>query len=148
METGRRIPMNIGEVAKRAGVSAKSIRYYESVGLIAPAGRRGNNYRDYGERDVAELRFVNRARALGFSVKEVGDLLALWRDKKRGSGQVAELARRHMADIERKIAELETMRATLSALLASCPADRRPDCPILADIAGESRHGGVARESV
>jgi Cu(I)-responsive transcriptional regulator len=142
--------MNIGEAAKRAGVSAKSIRYYESVGLIAPADRRGNNYRDYGEREVAELRFVNRARSLGFSVKEVGDLLTLWRDKKRGSAQVAVLARRHMAEIERKIAELETMRTTLAGLLASCPDDQRPDCPILADIAGESCCAGarVARESV
>ena len=140
--------MNIGEAAKRAGVSAKSIRYYESVGLIAPADRRDNNYRDYGERDVAELRFVNRARSLGFSVKEAGDLLALWRDKKRGSGQVAALARRHIAEIERKIAELDSMRATLTGLLNSCPADRRPDCPILADIAGEPGDRGVARESV
>ena len=142
--------MNIGQAAKRAGVSAKSIRYYESVGLIAPADRAANNYRDYGDREVAELRFVNRARSLGFSVKEVGDLLALWRDKKRGSSQVAELARRHIADIERKIAELETMRGTLAGLLASCPDDQRPDCPILADIAGEACRTGnrVARESV
>ena len=145
--------MNIGEAARRAGISAKSIRYYESVGLIAPADRRGNNYRDYGDREVAELRFVNRARSLGFSVKEVGDLLALWRDKKRGSAQVADLARRQIAEIERKVAELESMRATLNGLLAACPADGRPDCPILADIAGEDCcHGGeprgVARESV
>ncbi len=145
--------MNIGEAARRAGVSAKSIRYYESVGLIAPADRRGNNYRDYGEREVAELRFVNRARSLGFSVKEVGDLLALWRDKQRGSAQVADLARRHIAEIERKVAELESMRATLNQLLAACPADGRPDCPILADIAGEAachakERRGVARESV
>lgn len=142
--------MNIGQAAKRAGVSAKSIRYYESVGLLAPADRGANNYRDYGEREVAELRFVNRARSLGFSVKEVGDLLALWRDKKRGSAQVADLARRHIAEIERKLAELETMRATLTGLLAACPNDRRPDCPILADIAGETRACGnrVARESV
>jgi MerR family transcriptional regulator, copper efflux regulator len=137
--------MNIGQAAERAGVSAKSIRYYESVGLIPRADRRRNNYRDYGEREVAELRFIHRARSLGFSVKTVGELLALWRDKNRCSKTVADLARRHIDEIETKIAELDSLRRTLGTLLAACPGNSRPDCPILADFAGE---GARARESV
>lgn len=132
--------MNIGQAAEKAGVSAKSIRYYESVGLIARASRRDNNYRDYGEQEIAELRFIHRARSLGFSVKEVGDLLALWRDRKRTSQQVREVAQRHIDDIERKIAELQSMRATLNTLVAKCHGDDRPDCPILEDLASGKSH--------
>ncbi|MBC8793762.1 MAG: Cu(I)-responsive transcriptional regulator [Tagaea sp. CACIAM 22H2] len=132
--------MNIGQAAEKAGVSAKSIRYYESVGLIARASRRDNNYRDYGEQEIAELRFIHRARSLGFSVKEVGDLLALWRDRKRASQQVREVAQRHIDDIERKIAELQSMRATLNTLVAKCHGDDRPDCPILEDLASGKSH--------
>lgn len=134
--------MNIGQAAERAGISAKSIRYYESVGLIARASRRDNNYRDYGDQEIAELRFIHRARSLGFSVKEVGDLLALWRDRKRASQQVREVARRHIDDIDRKIAELQSMRATLNTLVAKCHGDDRPDCPILEDLASGKPHCG------
>ncbi len=134
--------MNIGQAAEKAGISAKSIRYYESVGLIARASRRDNNYRDYGEQEIAELRFIHRARSLGFSVKEVGDLLALWRDRKRASQQVREVAQRHIDDIERKIAELQSMRATLHTLVAKCHGDDRPDCPILEDLASGKPHCG------
>jgi len=134
--------MNIGQAAEKAGISAKSIRYYESVGLIAQAMRRGNNYRDYGDQEIAELRFIHRARSLGFSVKEVGDLLALWRDRKRASQQVREVAKRHIDDIERKIAELQSMRATLNTLVAKCHGDDRPDCPILEDLASGKPHCG------
>ncbi|MBL8654979.1 MAG: Cu(I)-responsive transcriptional regulator [Alphaproteobacteria bacterium] len=134
--------MNIGQAAEKAGISAKSIRYYESVGLIAQATRRGNNYRDYGDQEIAELRFIHRARSLGFSVKEVGDLLALWRDRKRASQQVREVAKRHIDDIERKIAELQSMRATLNTLVAKCHGDDRPDCPILEDLASGKPHCG------
>ncbi len=134
--------MNIGQAAEHAGISAKSIRYYESVGLIAQATRRGNNYRDYGDQEIAELRFIHRARSLGFSVKEVGDLLALWRDRKRASQQVREVAQRHIDDIERKIAELQSMRATLNTLVAKCHGDDRPDCPILEDLASGKPHCG------
>ncbi len=134
--------MNIGQAAEKAGISAKSIRYYESVGLIAQATRRGNNYRDYGDQEIAELRFIHRARSLGFSVKEVGDLLALWRDRKRASQQVREVAKRHIDDIERKIAELQSMRATLHTLVAKCHGDDRPDCPILEDLASGKPHCG------
>ena len=134
--------MNIGQAAEQAGISAKSIRYYESVGLIARASRRDNNYRDYGDQEIAELRFIHRARSLGFSVKEVGDLLALWRDRKRASQQVREVAKRHIDDIERKIAELQSMRATLNTLVAKCHGDDRPDCPILEDLASGKPHCG------
>ncbi|MBI3505734.1 MAG: Cu(I)-responsive transcriptional regulator [Proteobacteria bacterium] len=128
--------MNIGQAAAQAGVTPKTIRYYESVGLIAAADRRSNNYRDYGDREVAELRFIHRARSLGFSVKEVGDLLTLWRDRSRASHQVRALAQSHVQEMERKIAELQAMKRTLQSLIGKCHNDDRPDCPILDDIAG------------
>ena len=128
--------MQIGTVSERSGVPAKTIRYYESIGLIAQAPRTGGGYRDYDERDVATLRFIQRARSLGFSVSEVGDLLALWRDQGRASAQVKRLAERHVEDIDRKVAELRGMRATLVDLIERCHGDERPDCPILDDLAG------------
>lgn len=131
--------MNIGEVAARSGVPAKTIRYYEEIGLIPPADRGTNNYRDYGAREVETLRFIQRARSLGFGVREVANLLELYRDRKRASHEVKKLAKQHIAEIERKIAELEAMRATLADLVARCHGDHRPDCPILADLAGDSR---------
>ena len=127
--------MNIGQAATLAGVTTKTIRYYESVGLIAVADRRSNNYRDYGDREIAELRFIHRARSLGFSVKEVGDLLALWRDRSRASQQVRALASAHVKEIQRKVAELEAMKRTLQTLIGKCHNDDRPDCPILEDFA-------------
>lgn len=127
--------MNIGTASERSGVPAKTIRYYESIGLIRPADRRGNNYRDYSETDIQTLRFISRARSLGFSVKEVGALLALWSDKKRASQQVKELALRHVEEIDRKIAELAAMRRTLVSLTERCHGDERPECPILDDLA-------------
>ena len=133
--------MNIGAVSKRSGVPAKTIRYYESIGLIRPADRRDNNYRDYSETDIQTLRFISRARGLGFSVKEVGALLTLWHDKRRASQDVKKLATRHIADIDAKIAALEAMRRTLAALSARCHGDNRPDCPILDDLSGEPDRG-------
>ena len=130
--------MNIGTVARRSGVPPKTIRYYESIGLIHPADRRENNYRDYSDTDVQTLRFISRARRLGFSVKEVGELLALWRDKRRVSHDVKELALRHIADIDRKLAELQSVRRTLMSLTERCHGDDRPDCPILDDLASPS----------
>jgi Cu(I)-responsive transcriptional regulator len=127
--------MNIGQAAAHAGVTPKTIRYYESVGLIAVADRRSNNYRDYGDREIAELRFIHRARSLGFSVKEVGDLLTLWRDRSRASHQVRTLAQTHVQEMERKIAELQAMKRTLQTLIGKCHNDDRPDCPILEDFA-------------
>lgn len=127
--------MNIGTASERSSVPAKTIRYYESIGLIRPADRRGNNYRDYSDADVQTLRFINRARGLGFSVKEVSALLALWQDKRRTSHDVKLLALRHVEDIDRKIAELQGMRNTLIRLTEQCHGDARPDCPIIEDLA-------------
>jgi MerR family copper efflux transcriptional regulator len=128
--------MNIGTVSQRSGVPAKTIRYYESIGLIRTADRRNNNYRDYSESDVQTLRFISRARGLGFSVKEVGALLTLWHDTHRASHDVKELALRHVEEIDRKVAELQGMRRTLVGLAEKCHGDDRPDCPILDDLAG------------
>ena len=129
--------MQIGTVADKSGVSAKAIRYYESIGLIEAANRSHSGYRIYGERDLRTLRFIQRARGLGFTVEEVGNLLALWRDTDRHSAQVKALARRHVEEIDRKVAELRGMRDTLTHLMERCHGDDRPDCPILDDLAGE-----------
>ena len=134
--------MNIGAVARRSGVPAKTIRYYESVGLIAAAERSAAGYRVYSQRDVETLRFVQRARSLGFSVEDVGSLLALWHDRGRSSAEVKALARRRVSDIDRKIAELTEMRATLKDLMRRCHGDQRPDCPILNGLAGGRGAGG------
>jgi Cu(I)-responsive transcriptional regulator len=131
--------MNIGQAAAATGMTAKSIRYYESVGLIAAADRRTNNYRDYDTRAIAELRFIQRARSLGFPVKDVADLLALWRDRGRASAQVHAMAAAHVDAIERKVAELQTMKGALQDLLRRCHNDGRPACPILDDLAQAGR---------
>jgi Cu(I)-responsive transcriptional regulator len=130
--------MNIGTVARQSGVPAKTIRYYESVGLIDAADRTAAGYRVYGRHDVETLRFVQRARSLGFSVEEVGSLLALWRDRSRSSAEVKALAERRVADIDRKIAELAEMRETLTHLMEGCRGDARPECPILQGLAGKT----------
>lgn len=129
--------MNIGAAARQSGVPAKTIRYYESVGLISAAERTAAGYRVYGQHDVETLRFVQRARSLGFSVEDVGNLLALWQDRARSSAEVKALARRRVTDIDRKIAELTEMRATLKDLMRRCHGDQRPDCPILNGLAGD-----------
>ena len=128
--------MNISQAADKSGVSAKAIRYYESIALIQPARRSGNGYRDFGADDVHMLRFIARARGLGFSVAEVADLLALYRDKSRASAQVCGLAANAIGRIEDKIAELRSISTALSKLVARCHGDDRPDCPILDDLAG------------
>jgi MerR family copper efflux transcriptional regulator len=130
--------MNIGTAARQSGVPAKTIRYYESVGLIAAADRTAAGYRVYDRHDVETLRFVQRARSLGFSVEEVGSLLALWRDRARSSSEVKAMARHRVADIDRKIAELTEMRETLTYLMERCHGDARPDCPILQGLAGKA----------
>lgn len=132
--------MNIGEAGRRAGLPAKTIRYYEDIGLIAPA-RRTNGFRDYGETDVNSLRFLARARGLGFSVEECRHLLQLYRDKDRPSAEVRALAAGHIADIRAKIAELQTMETTLVRLVECCAGNDRPECPILEDLAGEREAG-------
>lgn len=127
--------LRIGEAASRSGVPAKTIRYYEEIGLLPEAARSSNGYRVYGERAVAELRFVHRARGLGFGLSEVRDLLSLWRDRDRASADVRAVARHHVGAIEAKLAELETMRRTLLDLVERCHGDDRPDCPILDELA-------------
>ena len=130
--------MNIGEAATRSGVAPKNIRYYESIGLIGPAKRAANGYRAYDENDVRTLGFVSRARSLGFSVQDVGGLLSLYRDRDRASSDVKKLAMEHIEEIDRKVAELQSMRRTLKDLTDRCHGDDRPDCPILDDLASGS----------
>jgi MerR family copper efflux transcriptional regulator len=127
--------LNIGEAAKASGVSSKMIRHYEAIGLIGAARRTEAGYRLYGQRDVQVLQFIHRARALGFSLEQIRELLALWQDKSRASADVRALARSHIGQLERKIAEMEAMKRTLAKLAASCHGDARPDCPILDDLA-------------
>ncbi|MCC5966387.1 MAG: Cu(I)-responsive transcriptional regulator [Natronohydrobacter sp.] len=126
--------MNIGAAAKASGVSAKMIRYYEETGLIPPAGRTAAGYRVYSDQDVHMLRFIRRARDLGFSVEGIRELLGLWRDQSRQSADVKRLALAHVADLRRKIAELEDMASTLEALASACHGNDRPDCPILSEL--------------
>lgn len=126
--------MNIGDAAKASGVSAKMIRYYEQIGLIPPAGRTHSGYRDYTEKDVHVLRFVRRARDLGFSVAEIDGLLQLWRNRRRRSADVKRIALDHIQDLQRRIADMQEMAATLQQLATCCSGDDRPDCPILADL--------------
>lgn len=126
--------MSIGDAASRSGVPRKTIRYYEEIGLIAPAERLENSYRAYDEKDVQILRFIQRARDLGFSLKEVADLLALYRDRRRASRDVKKLALAHVAELDRKIAELKAIRNTIADLAARCHGDQRPECPILEEL--------------
>lgn len=127
--------MNIGDAAKASGISAKMIRYYETIGLIGKATRAESGYRHYSQADVHTLSFIRRARDLGFTVEQIGELLALWRDRSRASADVKRLALEHVAALEHKAAELQTMSRTLRSLAARCHGDDRPDCPIVEDLA-------------
>ena len=126
--------MNIGEAARASGVSAKMIRYYEDIGLIPKAVRTGAGYRSYGDREVQTLRFVRRARDLGFAVPDIMELLALWQDRGRHSADVKRLAEGHIDELRAKIRALEEMVGTLETLARCCAGDDRPDCPILAEL--------------
>ena len=128
--------ITIGQAAKSSHVSAKMIRHYESIGLLAKAQRTQSGYRLYDDSDVHTLRFIQRARSLGFPLETIRTLLALWRNRRRSSSQVKELATSHVADLERKIAEMRSMVRTLKHLAHNCHGDERPDCPILDDLAG------------
>jgi MerR family copper efflux transcriptional regulator len=129
--------MNIGHAAGASGVSAKMIRHYEENGLVPKVGRTGAGYRIYKDSDVHVLRFIRRARDLGFSMKEIKTLLGLWDNRRRASVDVKRLALKHVAELDAKIAELRLMRRTLMNLAEHCHGDHRPDCPILDDLSGE-----------
>ena len=126
--------MKIGQASNQSGISERMIRHYEKIGLIAPAARRDSGYRDYDERDVHTLRFIGRARDLGFGIEEIGQLLALWQDRSRSSADVKALALARAAELKRKAMELDAMRRTLERLATECHGDARPDCPIIDDL--------------
>jgi Cu(I)-responsive transcriptional regulator len=129
--------MQIGEAARNAHLPVKTVRYYEEVGLVKPL-RTGNGYRDYGDRDVHLLKFVQRARSLGFSIDECRLLLSLYEDKRRASADVKALASEKIKQVDLKIHELQSMRKTLQRLAEHCHGDDKPDCPILDDLAGQA----------
>lgn len=129
--------MNISEAADQSGLPAKTIRYYEEIGLVTPAARRTNGYRDYAQQDIHTLRFLNRARNLGFSVEDCRALMTLYTDRTRKSSDVKALAQTRIENIDLKIAELRSMRRTLEQVAEKCHGDDRPNCPILDDLASE-----------
>jgi Cu(I)-responsive transcriptional regulator len=129
--------MNIGQASSKSGVSQRMIRHYEVIGLIPKAARRDSGYRDYDERDVHTLRFIRRARDLGFPIEEIGQLLALWQDRSRASADVKALAAARAKELKRKELQIQAMRRSLEQLARTCHGDDRPDCPILEDLAHE-----------
>ena len=130
--------MKIGEASAASGVSQRMIRHYEKIGLIPAAARRDSGYRDYDQRDVHTLRFIGRARDLGFPIEEIRQLVALWHDRERSSADVKSLALARADELRRKARELDEMRRSLEHLASQCHGDARPDCPILGDLAGPS----------
>ena len=126
--------MNIGEAAEKAGVTPKMVRHYESLGLLPKVHRTEAGYRVYRDAEVHTLRFIKRSRDLGFSIPEIGELVKLWQDRRRPSASVKKVASAHLAELDRKIKEMESMRKTLSHLVHCCQGDDRPDCPILEDL--------------
>jgi len=131
--------MNIGDAARASGVSAKMIRHYESVKLLPAAQRSVSGYRLYGSNDVHILRFIRRARDLGFSIDEIRGLLGLWQHRRRSSRQVKALAQAHVDDLDVKIRKLRSMKSALERLINCCQGDDRPECPILSELAEEGR---------
>jgi Cu(I)-responsive transcriptional regulator len=129
--------MNIGDAAQASGVSAKMIRHYEEIGLVPKVARTDAGYRIYSERDVHLLRFIRQARVLGFSMKQIADLMGLWLDQSRPSRKVKQLANEHIAELDAKIHELQAMKSTLQHLAHDCHGDNRPDCPILDALGAE-----------
>jgi Cu(I)-responsive transcriptional regulator len=127
--------MDIGRAAKESGVSIKMIRHYEAIGLLPPPARTLANYRVYGPNDVHVLRFIKRARTLGFSMEDIKELVGLWKNKSRSSAAVKRVAGKHLEELKRKIAELQSMAGTLEHLTKHCHGDHRPECPILEDLA-------------
>ena len=137
--------MQIGAAAKASGVTAKMIRHYEAIGLVPSAGRRDNDYRDYGEDDVHRLQFIRRARDLGFPIEQIRGLLRLWSDRERSNADVKAIALAHIGELERKIEQLREMAATIYHLAAAGDGTGRPDCPIIGGLGGDG--AGTARPS-
>lgn len=131
--------MNIGQAAAASGVTAKMIRHYEALGLVKAPRRTASNYRTYAENEIHVLRFIKRARSLGFSMAEIKELLGLWHNKARSSAAVKRIARSHIEELEHKIAELQSMVKTLQHLAGHCHGDARPECPIIDELAGEAK---------
>jgi Cu(I)-responsive transcriptional regulator len=131
-------PVNIGSAAALSGISAKMVRHYESLGLLPRVTRTDSGYRQYSETDVHTLRFIKRARDLGFSMAEIGELVALWQNRRRASASVKRIAQKHVDELAARIAAMQAMQRTLGHLLHHCHGDARPDCPILDDLSGRS----------
>ncbi|MDT8840154.1 Cu(I)-responsive transcriptional regulator [Paraburkholderia fungorum] len=138
--------MNIGQAASASGVSAKMIRYYESIDLVEAAGRTDSGYRIYGDNDVHVLRFIGQARSLGFPIEQIRQLLSLWLDQARASAEVKAIARQHIGELNTRIEELVVMRDTLTHLAHHCAGDGRPRCPILEGIGGPDVQQGLNRK--
>jgi Cu(I)-responsive transcriptional regulator len=131
--------MNIGQAARESGVSAKMVRHYEALGLLPDVPRTDSGYRQYGETEVHTLRFIKRARDLGFSMAEISDLVDLWRNRRRSSASVRKIAQQHAQDLGARIEAMQEMQRTLTHLITGCHGDERPECPILDDLAGQAR---------
>ena len=129
-------PVNIGDAARASGVSAKMVRHYESLGLLGAVARTDSGYRQYSAADIHTLRFIKRARDLGFSMAEIGNLVGLWHDQARASSEVKRVAQQHLIELENRIQAMQDMRRTLQKLVQSCQGDDRSDCPILDNLAG------------
>ena len=129
-------PVAIGAAARASGVSAKMVRHYEALGLLGAVARTDSGYRQYRAADVHTLRFIKRARDLGFSMAEIAELVSLWHDRRRASADVKRIAQTHVAELEKRIQAMQDMRRTLQNLLHHCHGDERPDCPILDQLAG------------
>ena len=141
-------PVPIGEAARRAGVSARMVRHYESLGLLPAVGRTDSGYRQYAEAEVHALRFLGRARTLGFSMEEIRELLGLWQDKGRASAHVKRIAQAHIDDLGERIAAMQAMQRTLQTLVSCCQGNDRPDCPILDDLAAAPGTDTTARRTL
>ncbi|MES2280861.1 MAG: Cu(I)-responsive transcriptional regulator [Pseudomonadota bacterium] len=138
--TGTAWPVPIGTAARLSGVSAKMLRHYESLGLLAGVARTDSGYRQYSEADVRSLQFIKRSRDLGFSMAEIAELVGLWNNRRRASSSVKRIAQKHVDDLAQRIEAMQAMQRTLSNLMHHCHGDERPDCPILDDLAGDIAH--------
>jgi MerR family copper efflux transcriptional regulator len=127
-------PVTIGEAAQRSGVSARMVRHYEGLGLLPAVARTESGYRQYGDADIHTLRFIKRSRDLGFSMEEIAELVGLWNNRRRASASVKRIAEKHLGELEQRIADMQSMRSTLSHLVHCCHGDARPECPILDDL--------------